>query len=36
MLSDMREQMSFTTAAELPINPDYNRFTLDLIHIGGK
>ena len=36
MLSDMREQMSFTTAAELPINPECNRLAPDLIHTGGK
>ena len=36
MLSDMREQMSFTTAAKLPINPECNRLTLDLIHTGGE
>ena len=36
MLSDIKEQMSFITAAELPINPEYNRLAPDLIHTGGK
>ena len=36
MLSDIKEQMSFITAAELPINPECNRLAPDLIHTGGK